>query len=251
LRGGTRLERIEHFHAWLGGGDPLREPVPEGVAIYPPLYQLKVTLRGIRPPIWRRVLVPGNVTLARLHRIIQNVMGWWNYHLYSFTIRGQEFSEGEDEYDSGFLQATGHRVFQLDLRPRVRFTYLYDFGDGWNHEVLLERVLQPNLEEQYPLCVAGARACPPEDSGGIGGYEQLLRVLADPSREDHQSMLEWVGGHYDPERFELQLANMTLHRARLREAKSARDRTLGWRALSLAQSQPQQQPSRRPRWAGS
>ena len=208
-------------------------PVPEGAEIYPPIYQLKITLRVIRPPIWRRVLVPGNVTLARLHRVIQNVVGWSDYHLYEFTINGREYSEGEDEYDMGFLQATGRRLFDLDLRPGRRFNYLYDFGDGWAHEILLERVLHPNLDEPYPLCVKGARACPPEDCGGFGGYEEMLRVLADPTDEEHESMREWAGGRYDPERFDVLIANMGLRRAPLREVKSARDRALAWRALSL------------------
>lgn len=250
LRGGTPLERIEHRQAWLRGDEIGPKPVPEGVVIYPPVYQLKVTLKGIRPPIWRRVLVPGNVTLARLHRIIQNVMGWWDYHLYAFTIADREFSEGEDDYDTGFLQAAGRRLFELNLRPRDRFAYLYDFGDDWNHEVLLERVLQANLDEQYPICVGGARSCPPEDCGGVIGYEELLRVLTDPTDEEHESMWEWVGAHYDPERFELQIANMRLRRAPLREATSARDRALAWNALSLTQPQPQRRGSRPPGPAG-
>ena len=247
-RGRTPLERIEHFQAWLRGDEQDAEPVPEGTAIYPPVYQLKVTLRRIRPPIWRRVLVPGNVTLGRLHRIIQNVMGWWNYHLYAFTIDGRQFSEGE--YDLGFLQAAGRRLFELDIRPGDRFGYLYDFGDDWQHEVLLERVLHPNLDEQYPLCTAGARACPREDCGGVEGYAEMLRVLADPTDEEHESMLQWAGGRYDPERFDLEIANMRLRRAPLREAKSARDRALAWRALSLAQPPHRRQPSRRSRAIG-
>ena len=130
----------------------------------------------------------------------------------------------------GFLQAASRRLFELDLRPGRRFDYLYDFGDGWQHDVLVEQVLHPNLDELYPACVGGARACPPEDCGGYGGYQEMLRVLADPDDEDHESMRVWVGRRYDSERSDVLIANLSLRRSRLREVKSARDRALAWRA---------------------
>lgn len=239
LRGGT-FERIDHLLAWMAREDQETEPMPEGVAIYPPIYQLKITLRGIRPPIWRRVLVPANVTLARLHRIIQNSMGWWNDHLYSFNVGDWQYSD--EGFDLGFRQAAGRRLFELDLRPRDRFTYSYDFGDDWRHEILLERVVPSDPDEHYPVCIDGARACPPEDCGGVGGYEELLQVLDDPTHEQHDSMLDWVGGKYDPDWFDLEVANFGFRRAPVHEAKSTRDRTLAWRAQQFIQQRARRRP---------
>lgn len=217
---------------------------PDGVTIYPPIYQLKITLKAVRPPIWRRVLVPSNVTLARLHRIIQNVMGWWNYHLYAFTIDGEEYSEGEGDVGFGFLKATGRRLFELDLQPRRRFTYQYDFGDDWQHEILVERVLRSEPSEHYPVCVGGARACPPEDCGGPWGYVELLEILADPAHEEYEERSEWLGRPFDPERFDVETANLLLLRAPVQRSRSARDRALAWRALALATEPPKRQRRR-------
>ena len=238
-RGRTPEERMVDGLAQLGGEEEPKPP--DDLRIYPALYQLKITLKGIRPPIWRRVLVPSNVTLARLHRIIQNTMGWWNYHLYAFTIDEREYSEGEDFYDAGFLQAAGRRLFELDLRPGHKFNYDYDFGDDWQHDVLVERVLRPGLSERYPICVGGRRGCPPEDCGGPWGYTELLEVLADPMHEEHEAMRRWVGDSFDAERFDIEIANMRLQQTPLRPSKSARDRALAWRSLAFATVAPKRQ----------
>jgi hypothetical protein len=228
----TGRQRLEALSARLSAAP--REPeAPADVKLFAPVYQLKVSLNGIRPPIWRRVLVQSNATLARLHRIIQNAMGWQNEHLYSFTIDEDEYSEGEYPYFSGFLDARGRRLFEIDLIPGSRLGYIYDFGDGWQHTVLLERANPADPAIRYPCCVAGARACPPEDCGGTGGYGDFLKAISDPKHEQHKEMLEWIGGPFNSDWFDLPLANLRLHQTLPREAKSERDRRLAWRAMAL------------------
>jgi hypothetical protein len=228
----TGRQRLGALSARLSAAP--REPeAPADVKLYAPIYQLKVTLKGIRPPIWRRLLVPSNVTLARLHRIIQNAVGWENYHLYSFTIDDDAYSEGEDLYFSGFLDARGRRLFEIDLIPGSRLGYIYDFGDGWQHTVELEKVVPADPTTRYPICVTGARACPPEDCGGTWGYGDFLKAISDPKHEQHEEMLQWVGRPFDRHWFNLLLANLRLLQTLPHEAKSERDRRLAWKAMAL------------------
>jgi hypothetical protein len=157
----------------------------------------------IDPPIWRRVRVPDGFTLHQLHRILQIVFSRLDYHLYAFRVDGRSFeapdpeSEGED--------SASVRLGDLDLRPGSRFTYVYDFGDNWKHEVLVEDVLpmpSPDGPDWSPRLLDGARAAPPEDAGGPPGYERLLAILADPGHPEHGDLRAWVGSTYDPERFD-------------------------------------------------
>ena len=180
------------------------------------IYQLKVTLKGSRPPIWRRILVPGPISLVGLHGVIQSAMGWENRHLFEFEIKGLRYADNPEEamftYDppeDPFL----HTLDGLGLEVHNSFTYLYDFGDDWIHQVLIEAILPADASLEYPVCIKGIRACPPEDCGGIWGFESLLDILGDSSHPDYESMAEWVGPNFDPEAFDLDMVNRRMKRA--------------------------------------
>lgn len=176
------------------------------------VYQFKVTLKDIHPPIWRRFQVNSNITLYRLHLVLQAVMGWENCHLYQFAIRGNCYSD--PEFGSECANSRRVKLWQVLTRPRMKFFYEYDFGDCWMHEVVLEKILEPADGMRYPVCLAGARACPPEDCGGPSGYMTLLGILSDPAHERYEEMVDWVGGEFDPEAFDIEGINQQLRRLR-------------------------------------
>jgi hypothetical protein len=167
------------------------------------VHQLKVTLTGIRPPIWRRLQVSSSINLRRLHDVIQEAMGWTQSHLYQFEIGGVEFGEPDDEFGMPIRSAKATPLRKIAPDPGVAFSYEYDFGDSWEHRIEVEKVLPPEPGVPYPRCLAGKRACPPEDVGGIFGYEEFLQAIRDPKHPEHDAMLEWVGGAFDPEAFDL------------------------------------------------
>jgi len=184
------------------------------------VHQLKITLRGVsRPPVWRRVLVPSDVTLGDLHEVIQQAMGWDNYHMHVFSVGGQEY--GSPDPELGHASDRNVLLSQLLTGPGDRLRYTYDFGDDWEHDIVLEEIRTAVPEETYPSCVAGKGACPPEDCGGAWGYAELKEILADPSHEDHQDMLEWLGldagKEFDPKKF-----SVTEVSARLAPRRKAR-----------------------------
>lgn len=172
------------------------------------LYQLKLTLTEIRPPVWRRFLVPNDVTLRRLHNIIQEVGGWRNYHLHQFVIAGTRYGR-PDPYGELSYRSDAHvRLNALPLAEGTAFKYVYDFGDHWEIEIQVEKVLPLDSEEQRRvLCLDGARAFPREDSGGVPGYELLLEALSDPAHPEHEEYRTWAGEDYNPERFDLKETN--------------------------------------------
>jgi len=174
------------------------------------VYQLKVTLLNTAPPIWRRFQVEGDTTLDRLHEILQIVMGWENYHLYQFTVDGVEYSEPDASLGLPVKSSRTARLSQIAPRPGVRFLYIYDFGDNWEHEILVEKIALADVGVRYPVCLAGERACPPEDCGGVWGYAELLDIIRDPSHERYEEMVEWLGGSFDPEAFDLDAVNREL-----------------------------------------
>jgi hypothetical protein len=180
------------------------------------IYQLKVSLKRSKPPIWRRLQVSSNITLYRLHQIIQVAMGWANYHLYEFESRGNCFGEPDSDWDWGreIKSARRTRLSQLVAGEKSRFAYIYDLGDHWEHEILVEKISSPEPDQRYPLCLTGKRACPPEDCGGIWGYEELLEIISDPNHEDHQERMEWLGGQFDPQPFSVERVNRALRRIR-------------------------------------
>jgi len=165
------------------------------------IYRLKVTLRGSRPPIWRRFLVPADITLKRLHDSLQAVMGWTDSHLHQFTAKGVVYGTTDHEFGMVRVSETRTTVAQILRRPKDRLMYEYDFGDSWEHDVVLEAVLPPG-SGRYPVVEGGRRACPPEDVGGISGYALFLEAIADPKHPEHAEMLEWIGGCFDPESFD-------------------------------------------------
>jgi hypothetical protein len=174
------------------------------------MYQFDIRLLGSDPPIWRRILVPDQMTLSGLHHLIQVVMGWEHSHMHEFCVNSIRY--GEPDPNDTTLR-NNHRVRLRDiLREKdARFLYLYDYGDGWQHLVTVEDILtQLDLESMNPRCLDGARACPPEDSGGIGGYAHILEVLQDEQHQEYQSRLTWVGPHFDPECFSVQAINSAL-----------------------------------------
>jgi hypothetical protein len=169
---------------------------------------LKVTLRGTRPSVWRRILMPGGMTLGDLHRAIQAAMGWEDCHLHAFDIGGRQYGDRrsvDDVADEDRLMLNG-----LLKSGMTRFAYTYDFGDNWEHAVLIEKTLPTNPAIAYPACVAGKRNCPPEDCGGPWGYQHLLEVLANPAHPEHAEQSEWLGEEFDPEEFSSAIADATL-----------------------------------------
>lgn len=166
------------------------------------VHHLKVTIKGIKPPVWRRVLVGSTATLAELHDVIQAAFGWWGYHLHEFEIAGVRYGVADDE-DWGEPPRDEHRARLNKVAPAGRrFTYTYDFGDNWIHVIEVEKVEPAVPGLSYPTLVGGRRACPPEDCGGPWRYPDLLAALADPEDEEHDEVLEWVGGSFDPEAFD-------------------------------------------------
>ena len=183
------------------------------------LFQFKITLRRSKPAIWRRIQVE-DCTLDDLHEHIQSAMGWTNSHLHQFEISGERFGDpellsegiGDDddfedstEVELGELMPKGNRAF--------RFAYEYDFGDGWEHDVIFEGRPQPVPGQRYPLCLEGALACPPEDVGGVGGYDDYLKAIADPKHEEHDELLEW-NGPFDPKKFDAKAATKAMRGGR-------------------------------------
>lgn len=176
------------------------------------VYQLKVTLRGSKPPIWRRLLVPADTSLLELHRIIQVAMGWEGAHLHQFIIDGQFYStSSEDDWES-VMDERKYDLTRVAPVENSKFIYEYDFGDSWEHQIRVEKILPADPNETYPRCIKGKRACPPEDVGGIWGYQEFLDALRDPNHPEHESYLEWVGDDFDPEYFDLEGVNSQLER---------------------------------------
>ena len=173
-----------------------------------PIYQIKVTLKDSKPPIWRRIQVTSNTTLNNLHLILQEVMGWEGYHLHQFIVGQTYFGEPDPDFDAE--DDSKVKLSQIVQREKQKFTYEYDFGDDWLHEILVEKILPPEPGVHYPLCLKGKRACPPEDCGGVWGYGDLLETIKDPGNEEYEEMMDWLGGDFDPEAFDLDYINQRL-----------------------------------------
>ncbi|HVU88054.1 MAG TPA: plasmid pRiA4b ORF-3 family protein [Pirellulales bacterium] len=181
------------------------------------VYRFKITLLDVKPPIWRRIEVADG-TLDELHEHIQTAMGWTNSHLHQFDIGGRRYGDPElldDGWgDRDFVDSTKLRLNKLldKKRKSFRFHYEYDFGDGWRHEIIYEGVQPAEPGAKYPRCTEGARACPPEDCGGPWGYMDFLEAIRDPKHESHDDLLEWIGGEFDSEAFDLKEANKEMRR---------------------------------------
>jgi len=176
-------------------------------------YRLRITLLDVRPAIWRELLVPETITLPKLHMAIQHAMGWTNSHLHEFIIRGRHYTDYlEEQWDDKPLVDERRVRLESALGHDVRtFDYVYDFGDDWHHAVVVEaREPQSTASAAAATCVAGARACPPEDVGGTHGYEEFLSIVSDPEHPEHRDTMTWCGGAFDPERFDIEAANRRL-----------------------------------------
>ena len=173
------------------------------------VYQFKIVLKGIKPSIWRRIHVPKTYTYWDLHVAIQDAMGWYDCHLHEFEMFnpstdlvetiGIPYKDSDREVLPGWKQKI-ESYFSME-NPEA--DYIYDFGDNWEHKIQLEKILPREKGASYPVCIKGKRACPPEDCGGIWGYEEFLEAIKDPTHEEHEEMLEWVGGEFDPEHFDI------------------------------------------------
>ncbi len=180
----------------------------------PTIHQLKVTLYDSKPPIWRRVQVPSDITLSKLHTILQVVMGWTDSHLHQFIVGTTYYGIPDPDSDRDVKSEPRAKLNQIAPQENAKFTYEYDFGDDWLHDIVVEKILPAVEGRHYPVCLKGKRACPPEDCGGVWGYASFLEAIRDPSHPEHDDMLEWAGGDFDPEAFDVETVNRQLARLR-------------------------------------
>jgi hypothetical protein len=175
------------------------------------VFQLRVAVDDVTPPIWRRLLVPAAYTLDRVHRVVQYAVGWQDCHLHSFEVGGDQYGEPDPDGELNVLDEMDYRLDDV-ARPGTRLAYTYDFGDWWEHDILVEDVRDADAGERYPCCVAGERAGPPEDVGGPEGYAEFLAAIADPAHPEHAAMREWIGRPFDPEEFDPDRISVLLRR---------------------------------------
>ncbi len=169
------------------------------------IFQIQIALRGFKPKIWRRIQIPSDLLLSDFHMIIQITMGWTNSHLHQFikdgtfyTVRMQD-DDYWDEMDN--VDYEKMKVSDLLNKENEKIIYEYDFGDGWEHDIILEKILPIDNRLQYPICLTGKMSCPPEDCGGVWGYSDMLEVLKDPKHKEYESYIEWIGEKFDPKYF--------------------------------------------------
>jgi hypothetical protein len=178
------------------------------------IYELRIELRDVKPAIWRGLLVPGPIRLDMLHRVIQIALGWTDSHLHRFTVAGTRYGMPDDDFpDTAPTIDEKHMTLAGCVGSSVkRFSYMYDFGDDWEHDVTVESILEAEPSLHYPVCVDGANACPPEDVGGPSGYVEFLEAISDPRHPEHRAMLDWHAGSFDPRAIDLQAINKRLGR---------------------------------------
>jgi pRiA4b ORF-3-like protein len=198
-------------------------PAKKAVEVPSEIYQIKVTLMGTKPPIWRRLLVPADLTLAQLHGVLQAAMEWDDSHLHEFRIGGEQFGMPDPMVSFGGPRVRSDRgvqLFEVLGHKGAKAVYAYDFGDGWEHSVIVEKVLARDPETIVPVCIGGKQHAPPEDCGGVPGFYNLLDAIRDPEHEQHQELREWFGGDLDPEEFSVEEINERL--AKFQRAASKR-----------------------------
>lgn len=169
------------------------------------IYQIQIALKGFRPKIWRRLLVPSDLLLPDFHKVIQTSMGWTNSHLHQF-VKNQIFytvrmQDDDFWYEMDNVDYKKMKIFDLLKKEKEKIIYEYDFGDGWIHDIILEKILPVDNTIKYPTCLTGKMNCPPEDCGGIWGYSEMLEILKQPDHEEYEEYIEWLGGEFDPAYF--------------------------------------------------
>jgi len=185
------------------------------------VHQLRISLNGSEPEIWRSFKINSDSTFEDLHIVIQVVMGWENYHLYEFKNKDYTIGiEPEEAFfsDEDLIPADTIKIIDVLPRKRSNIIYSYDFGDSWEHKILVEEIFKDEVIIS-PICISGEMNCPPEDCGGIWGYTDLLEVIKDKKHPDHVGMLEWLGGSFDPKFFNLSDVNKLLSKVKTKRKK--------------------------------
>ncbi len=178
------------------------------------IFQIQIALKGFKPKIWRRILIPSDFLLSDFHLIIQITMGWTNSHLHQFIINRTFYTQRMqdddlwDEMDN--VDYKKMKISDLLKKEKEKIVYEYDFGDSWEHDIILEKILPIDNNLKYPVCLTGKMNCPPEDCGGVWGYFDMLKVLKDPDHEEYESYIEWLGEEFDPEFFDKNEINKLL-----------------------------------------
>lgn len=170
------------------------------------VHQLKITLRTVKPPVWRRIVVGSDLTLGELAAVLEAAMGWLGGHLHVFEVGRVRYGVPDPDWDMDDLDENRFRLDVVLPKVGMKMRWDYDFGDGWEHDVVIEAISMPEGGVEYPLCLAGRRACPPEDCGGPWGYADLLEALANPDHPEHEEYREWAPLDFDPARFDVEEA---------------------------------------------
>ncbi len=177
-------------------------------------YQIQIALRGSKPKIWRRILVPADLLLSDFHKIIQTTMGWTNSHLHQFikdqTFYTRRMADDDSWGEMDNVDYSKTKISDLLKKEKDRIIYEYDFGDSWEHNIILEKIEKNGMNEIIPICLAGKNNCPPEDCGGIWGYYDMLEILKHPDHEEYEEYVEWLGKEFDPKYFDKNKINEML-----------------------------------------
>lgn len=177
-------------------------------------YELRISLVDVHPEVWRVFRVSSFVPLRKLHKIIQQVMGWENYHLYAFERAGIVFGSPDPDYVDPTISDLKIHLYSVLTKVGDELTYTYDFGDGWQHKIVLQKILPAEADVSTPLCLDGAYACPPEDVGGVGGYANYAAIMRNPKDEEYEEYFQWRGA-FDPAAFDLSGINRKLKRIKV------------------------------------
>jgi hypothetical protein len=191
------------------------------------IFEIKIELREVRPAVVRRVQVPGEMSLAGLHAVVQVAMGWTDSHLHEFDVDGARYGLPDPDWDADEVRDEAKATLFRLVGQGDRMDYVYDFGDGWTHRLTVEKVLAPELGVSYPRCMSGRRACPPEDVGGPWGYDEFRVAMADPAHPEHEQYREWLGGPFDPAAFDLTEVNAALAELAWRPLAASTPRSAG------------------------
>ena len=179
----------------------------------PGVHTLRIELLDVSPMVWRRFLVPSDTKLPKFNRMLEAVMGWEGYHLHMFEVADLRIGQ-PDDFSADIIDERHLTLEQLLPRAGSQLQWSYDFGDNWRHDVVVDAIEAPSPDVRYPMCTAGGQACPPEDCGGVYGYEELRAVLADPAHAEHEHMRDWAGDGFDPGAFDQMAATARLRRVR-------------------------------------